>query len=164
MPFLFQEKNKVQLLERFSRVWIRTETIVDPKHCQALVRYLFAEPEAVVNSEGVDRHGQMLCVDLGELLSSWNRAQKCSIRGKRLSMVASKHASQIIFRIFYTACCHLFLKLCDFLYGLPVMGLLSVTSLIILLVRDVWTERYTEKFISHINWKRSQRIQWSIKL
>jgi hypothetical protein len=34
------------------------------------VRYLFAEPETVVNSEGVDRHGQMLCVDLGELLSS----------------------------------------------------------------------------------------------
>jgi hypothetical protein len=36
----------------------------------SMVRYLFAEPKAVVNSEGVDRHGQMLCVDLSELLSS----------------------------------------------------------------------------------------------
>jgi hypothetical protein len=47
--------------------------MADPKRSQQLqelVRYLFAEPEAVVNSEGVDRHGQMLCVDLGELLSS----------------------------------------------------------------------------------------------
>jgi hypothetical protein len=32
--------------------------------------YLFAQPKAVVNSEGVDGDRQVLCMDLGELFAA----------------------------------------------------------------------------------------------
>ena len=41
---------------------------------------LLAQPEAVVNGEGVDRDGQMLRVDLGELFAAGIVSRKKNIR------------------------------------------------------------------------------------
>ena len=38
-----------------------------------LINYLFAQPETVVDGEGVNCHRQMLRVDLGELLTPYTK-------------------------------------------------------------------------------------------